>query len=151
MSTRILVCLCCTTLFFLTNLSVFAAEGAVQRRLYVATPGIRNYLEYGGHGLVVFDINQGHRFVKRIPTAGRDDAGKLLNVKGICASAVTRRIYVSTIKTMQALDLDTEKLLWERAYDNGCDRMALSPDEKCSTFPRWKGISGWWWMGRRGM
>ncbi len=139
MSTRILVCLLCTSLFFLTNLLVSAAEGAVQRRLYVATPGIRNYLEYGGHGLIVFDIDQGHRFVKRIPTAGRDDAGKPLNVKGICASAVTRRIYVSTIKTLQALDLDTEKLLWERAYDNGCDRMALSPDGKVLYVPSLEG------------
>ncbi len=139
MSTRILVCLLCASWFFLTNLSVSAAEGTVQRRLYVATPGIRNYLEYGGHGLVVFDIDQGHRFVKRIPTAGRDDAGKPLNVKGICASAVTRRIYVSTIKTLQALDLDTEKLIWERAYDNGCDRMALSPDGKVLYVPSLEG------------
>ena len=139
MTTRILVCLLCASWFFLTNLSVSAAEGTVQRRLYVATPGIRNYLEYGGHGLVVFDIDQGHRFVKRIPTAGRDDAGKPLNVKGICASAVTRRIYVSTIKTLQALDLDTEKLIWERAYDNGCDRMALSPDGKVLYVPSLEG------------
>lgn len=66
----------------------------------------------------ISDIDQGHRFVKRIPTAGRDNAGKPLNGKGICASAVTKRIYVSTIKTLQAIDLDTEKLIWERAYDN---------------------------------
>jgi hypothetical protein len=58
MSTRSLVCLWCTPLFFLTNLSVSATEGSVQRRLYVAIPGIRNDLEYGGHGLVVFDIDQ---------------------------------------------------------------------------------------------
>ena len=77
MSTRFLVCLLCASWFFLTNLSVSAAEGPVQRRLYVATPCIRNDLEYGGHGLVVFDIDQGHRFVKRIPSAGRDDAGKM--------------------------------------------------------------------------
>ena len=50
------------------------ATGAEERRLlYVAAPGIRDYLEYGGHGLLVFDIDDGHRFVKRIPTAGLDD------------------------------------------------------------------------------
>jgi hypothetical protein len=27
--------------------------------LYVATPGIRNYVEYGGMGILVFDIDQG--------------------------------------------------------------------------------------------
>ena len=36
--------------------------------LYVATPGIRDYLGYGGHGLLVFDIDDQHRFVRRIPT-----------------------------------------------------------------------------------
>ncbi len=40
----------------------------VSRRLYVAEPGIRNYLEYGGHGLLVYDIDHGHRLIKRIPT-----------------------------------------------------------------------------------
>src|SRR6476620_764013 len=34
---------------------------ASHRLLYVATPGIRNYLEYGGHGLLVFDMDDGHR------------------------------------------------------------------------------------------
>ena len=100
----------------------------VERRLYVAEPGIRDYLEYGGHGLLVFDIDHGHRFVKRIPTAGLDAKGKPLNVKGICASAATKRIYISTIKQLMCLDLVTEKLLWEKTYDQGCDRMAITPD-----------------------
>lgn len=98
------------------------------RFLYVATPGVRNYLEYGGHGLLVFDIDHGHKFVKRIPTGGLDAEGKPINVKGICASAATSRIYISTIKTLMCLDLLTEKLLWERAYEGGCDRMSISPD-----------------------
>src|SRR5258706_3557506 len=34
--------------------------------LYVATPGIRDYLEYGGHSLLVFYITHGERFLKRI-------------------------------------------------------------------------------------
>ncbi len=105
--------------------NVAAAE---RRLLYVATPGIRNYLDYGGHGLLVFDIEQGHRFLKRIPTGGVDPNGKPLNVKGICASAETGRVHISTIASLMCLDLLTEDLLWEREYDKGCDRMALSPD-----------------------
>ena len=103
-------------------------RGEVQRRLYVAEPGIRNYLEYGGHGLLVFDIDHGHRFIKRIPTAGLDDKGVPINVKGICASARTKKVYISTIKQLMCLDLVTEKLDWERTYPEGCDRMAISPD-----------------------
>ena len=98
------------------------------RRLYVACPGIRNYLEYGGHGLLAFDVSDNHRFLKRIPLGGVDESGKPINVKGICASAETRKLYVSTIKTLQCIDLVSEKLLWERSYDKGCDRMSISPD-----------------------
>lgn len=29
-----------------------------QRLLYVAAPGIRDYLEYGGHSMLVFDVDQ---------------------------------------------------------------------------------------------
>ena len=36
----------------------------VKHYLYVAVPGIRDYLGYGGHGILVFDIDNGHRFVK---------------------------------------------------------------------------------------
>ena len=109
--------------------NVKAADNSDSRRLlYVAVPGVRNYLEYGGHGLLVFDIDHQHRFVKRIPTAGKDETGKPLNVKGICASATTGRVYISTIKTVTCLDLVTDKVLWERAYEDGCDRMAIAPD-----------------------
>lgn len=106
-----------------------------RRLLYVAVPGIRNYLEYGGHGLLVFDIDHGHKFVKRIPTGGIGDDGKPINVKGVCASAATKRIYISTIKTLQCLDLVGEKLLWERAYEGGCDRMSITPDGNAIYLP----------------
>ncbi|HUF62159.1 MAG TPA: hypothetical protein VMN36_08805 [Verrucomicrobiales bacterium] len=100
----------------------------VKRFLYVAAPGIRNYLEFGGHGLLVFDIDADYRFVKRIPTAGMDGEGRPLNVKGVCASAATGRIYISTLTSLMCLDLESEKLLWEKSYEGGCDRMAISPD-----------------------
>ncbi len=35
------------------------------RYLFVAVPGIRDYMGYGGHGLLVFDMDHGHRFIKR--------------------------------------------------------------------------------------
>lgn len=111
------------------------ADENIQRLLYVAVPGIRNYLEYGGHGLLVFNLDQGHRFVKRIPTAGLNKDGKPLNVKGICASASTQRIYITTLQTLMCLDLQTEKILWERSYEEGCDRMAISPDGKLIYMP----------------
>lgn len=116
----------------------FAAESgqASERKLlYVAEPGIRDYLEYGGHGLLVYDIDHGHHLLKRIPTAGIGKSGKPLNVKGVCANAATHRIYITTTETLTALDLVTEKILWEKSYEGGCDRLALSPDGKVIYLP----------------
>jgi DNA-binding beta-propeller fold protein YncE len=105
------------------------------RFLYVAVPGIRNYLEYGGHGVLVFDIDHGHRFVKRIAARGLDENGRPLNVKGICASAATRRLYVSTLRYLTCFDLVTEAILWEKAFEGGCDRMAISPEGRFLYLP----------------
>jgi hypothetical protein len=116
-----------------------ARSGETDRRLYVAEPGIRNYLEYGGHGLLVYDIDRGHRFLRRIPTAGLDSQGAPINVKGICASARTKRLYITTIKQLMCLDLVSEKLLWERTYDSGCDRMAITPDGRLIFLPSFEG------------
>lgn len=112
------------------------ANAADERRLlYVAEPGIRNLLEYGGHGVLVFDIDNGHKFIKRIPTAGLNAKGEPDNVKGVCASAITRRFYVGTTMTVTCLDLVSEKILWEKPYEGGCDRMAISPDGKVIYLP----------------
>ncbi len=105
------------------------------RRLYVAAPGIRDYLEYGGHGLLVFDVDHGHKLVKRIATAGLNPAGKPDNVKGVCASGKTGRIYVGTTRTLTCLDLMSEAILWEKSYEGGADRMALSPDGRTIFLP----------------
>ncbi len=118
--------------------AAFAADSrkpADGRFLYVAVPGIRNYLEYGGHGVLVFDLDRGHTFVRRIPAAGRNAEGTPLNVKGVVASAATRRLYVSTLQFVTCFDLLTDRILWEKSYVGGCDRMALSPDGKVMYLP----------------
>jgi hypothetical protein len=120
-------------------LAAESAQSAERRLLYVAEPGIRNYLEYGGHGLLVFDIDHGHKFVKRIKTAGLNEKNEPLNVKGVCASVSLKRIYVSTTRTLTAVDLVTEKILWERSYPGGCDRMSISPDGKVIYLPSLEG------------
>jgi hypothetical protein len=110
--------------------------------LYVASPGIRNYVEYGGVGILVYDMANNHKFVKRIPTWPTGDApeGKPAeNVKGIAANAKTAKIYVSTPKRVAAFDLLTEKKVWEKEYEGGCDRMALSPDGRTMYVPSFEG------------
>lgn len=108
----------------------FALSAAAQTKhyLYVATPGIRDYLGFGGHGLLVFDMDDHHRFVKRIPTQGLHPNGKPSNVKGIAVSIPLNSIYISTLESLQRIDLSTEKIVWEKPFEGGCDRMAISPD-----------------------
>ena len=103
--------------------------------LYVATPGIRNYLEYGGHGLLVFDMDHDFRFIKRIPTGGLDENGHPSNVKGVAVSLFTHCIYISTIRSLICIDLLSEKKVWEKNYEGGCDRMSISPDGKIIYLP----------------
>jgi hypothetical protein len=103
--------------------------------LYVAVPGIRDDLKYGGHGLLVFDIDNGHQFVRRIPTAGLNGKGAVMNVKGICASAATSRVYISSLESLQCIDLLTEKPVWEKRYEGGADRMSITPDGKTIYLP----------------
>src|SRR5437773_6313415 len=51
--------------------SAGAQEGE-KRLLYVASPGIRNYLEWGGAGVLAYDIDRGHALVRRIPVSYMD-------------------------------------------------------------------------------
>lgn len=124
-----------------------------KRYLYVATPGIRNYLGYGGHGILVFDMDNNHRFVKRIKTQGmisdsllgrarksgymsaKGDAAIPSNVKGVAVSVPLNSIYVTTLESLQRIDLTSEKVIWEKFYPGGCDRMSISPDGKTMYLP----------------
>lgn len=103
--------------------------------LYVAVPGVRNYLEYGGHGILVYDTEDQHRLVRRIPTGGLKKDGTPSNVKGVGVSVATNCIYISTLEALQCLDLSSEKVLWEKNFEGGCDRMAMSPDGKLIYLP----------------
>src|SRR5258708_39000469 len=91
--------------------------------LYVASPGIRNYVEYGGVGILVYDIDAGYKFVKRIPTWEGPAGQEAENVKGVVANARTARIYVSTTKRIPAFDLLSAKKYWEKEFAGGCGRL----------------------------
>jgi hypothetical protein len=122
--------------------TVFRAAGAAaaeRHLLYIAEPGIRNYVSYGGVGVLVYDIGAGYKFVKRIPTWNVPAGQEPENVKGVAASARTGKIYVSTIKRLGCIDLLTEKMVWEKELEGGCDRMAISPDGKILYVPSLEG------------
>jgi DNA-binding beta-propeller fold protein YncE len=118
---------------------------ARQRYIYAALPGVGggNNMKYGGAGILVFDIDHGHKFVRRIPLQGTPDPpfvpnpngrggrGGQESIKGIAAHAASARLYVSTSRRVTAYDLLTDKLVWEQTYEGrGTDRVAVSPDGK---------------------
>ncbi len=115
-----------------------ASAKAVRHLLYVSEPGIRDDLQYGGAGILVFDIDHDHRFVRRIETPASRVA-KPENVKGICASAATGRLYLSTLSKLYCMDLKTDATLWEKSPPGGCDRMSITPDGKTLYVPSLEG------------
>ncbi|WP_254507826.1 hypothetical protein [Anatilimnocola floriformis] len=115
-------------------LLVAGEEPTPRRYLYVVTPGIRNYLEFGGAGILVFDIDDGHKFVRRIETPASAEPMPD-NIKGVCACAATKRLYFTTRSKLYCLDLETDKTLWETAPPNGTDRMSITPDGRLLYVP----------------
>lgn len=123
----------------LVSLPPVPAAPSESHRLYVASPGIRNELQYGGVGILVYDIDAGYKFIKRIHTWEVPSGQQAENVKGIAASASTGKLYVSTFKRVACFDLITEQKVWEKAYDAGADRLAISPDGKTLYVPSFEG------------
>lgn len=115
------------------------AQTARRRLLYVAQPGIRNYQQYGGVGVLVYDIDRDYAFVRRIPTWAVAEGAAADNVKGVAASAATGRLWVSTIKRLACIDLATDRMLWDVAPAGGCDRLTVSPDGRTLYVPSFEG------------
>ena len=119
---------------------LIAGGPAAERRfLYIVEPGIRNYVSYGGVGILVYDIDQGYKFVRRIPTWSVAAGEEPDNVKGVAASAKTGQIYVTTTKRLAAFDLATDKMVWDVAPEGGCDRPSVSPDGSILYVPSFEG------------
>jgi hypothetical protein len=114
------------------NPAPLLAQSSLHHYLYVATPGVRNYLEYGGHGLLVFDIDNNFKFIKRIPTNGLNDKGQPSNV--MIAVSLYTIAFMGTIQAMQCM-ISSRKKFFGKKYENGCDRMSISLDGKTIYLP----------------
>ena len=123
-------------LLLLWAVAAFAAD---QHLLYVANPGTRNYVEYGGVGISVFDSDNGYKFVRRIPTWSVPEGKEPENVKGMAASAATGRVFVTSLNHTIPIDAVSGKKIWDKVYEGGCDRLAISPDGKTLYIPQLEG------------
>jgi DNA-binding beta-propeller fold protein YncE len=137
---------CCVARILLICLSSVLAQGKERHLLYVAVPGVFNHhpdanynLRYGGTGIIVFDMDHGFKFVKRISTWKLQPGQTVEMIKGIAADAASRRLYVTTTVRIAAFDLTTDKIVWEKQYEGGFDRLAISPDGKTLYVPTFEG------------
>lgn len=111
-----------------------AAEPKTTRYLYVVCPGIRDLTEFGGAGILVFDIDAGHKFVRRIATDA-STVEKPRNIKGVVANAKTGKLHFTTPEKLFCVDLVSEKTEWGKELPDGCDRLAATPDGKTLYVP----------------
>ena len=153
------IILCFIILLVATDWVVAQSQSAARGRpprgekqlLYIPSSGTGGGGAANGAGILVFDVRNNFRFVKRIPTwdypawQGPDED----EVKGLEVSADTGLLYLATFTGLAAFDLITEKQVWQQTYDgNCCDRLSLSPDSKILYVPqvgpvRAEGTDGW--------
>ena len=117
---KIILALC----FALFALSSTSAE--VRRYLYCSTPDGAQREGKSGAGILVFDIDNGHKFVRRIEIPDMKEG-----VRGFTGCTATKRLYFGTTnRRMGCFDIESGKVIWNRTYDRGCDRSCITPDGK---------------------
>lgn len=108
------------------------------RYLYLSTPDAAQEEGRSGSGILIFDIDNGHKFVRRIDVPNFKEG-----LRGFAGSVKTHRVYYSTSnRRLGCFDLETEKIVWEKTYEAGCDRSSITQDGKKIYVP-----TGWWYSG----
>jgi DNA-binding beta-propeller fold protein YncE len=105
-------------------------RGAQKELIYVTLPGsLERSPDQNGNGIVVLDAKNNYNFVKRIPVFDYAASEIPEQIAGVTASPVTQMIYIAARGRLAAIDLRTDKKVWENAYDGQCcERPQVSPD-----------------------
>jgi DNA-binding beta-propeller fold protein YncE len=113
-------------------------QSPTKRYLYLSMPDGAQEEGRSGTGILVFDIDNGHKFVRRIDVPIFKEG-----LRGFTGNLKTRRVYYSTTnRRLGCFDLETEKVVWDQTYPAGCDRSAITLDGKKIYAP-----TGWWYKG----
>jgi len=109
------------------------------RYLYLSTPDaaqVEGSAE--GAGILIFDIDDRHKFVRRIDIPVFEEG-----LRGFAASLATHSAYFSTQNPqIGAFDLETDQITWEQTHTLGSDRSSITMDGKKVYVP-----TGWWISG----
>src|SRR5260370_4758287 len=126
---------------FLSITTLASGQSHTKRYLYMSTPDASQKNYVSGQGILVFDIDQGHKFVRRIDIPDFKEG-----LRGFTGSLKTHRAYFSTSNSrVGAFDLETEKVVWSKTYEAGADRSSITMDGKKIYVP-----TGYWSLGADG-
>lgn len=113
-------------------------QSPTKRYLYLSTPDGAQEEGRSGTGIMIFDIDNGHKFVRRINIPIFSEG-----LRGFAGNLKTGRVYFSTSnRRVGCFDLQKEKIVWEQTYAAGCDRSSITQDGKKIYVP-----TGWWYSG----
>jgi DNA-binding beta-propeller fold protein YncE len=123
---------------FLSIAAVAFSQSQTKRYLYMSTPDAAQKDYRSGQGILIFDIDDGHKFVRRIDIPAFKEG-----LRGFTGNLKTHTAYFSTSnRRVGAFDLETEKIVWNRFYEAGADRSSVTQDGKKVYVP-----TGYWYFG----
>ena len=126
------------TAAFLILASAAFGQSETRRDLYLSSPDGAQTEGRSGTGILIFDIDNGHKFVRRIDIPIFEEG-----IRGFTGALKARSVFYSTTnRRLGRFDLETEKIVWEKTYAAGCDRSSITPDGKKIYVP-----TGWWYAG----
>ena len=115
-----------------------AESNDVQRLLYLSMPDGAQKEGRSKAGILVFDIDNGHKFVRRIDMPIFEEG-----LRGFAGNLKNHSVYYSsTNHRLGRFDIESEEKVWESVFDAGCDRSSVTPDGKKIYVP-----TGWWYKG----
>jgi DNA-binding beta-propeller fold protein YncE len=121
--------------FLLSIATLASGQSPMKRYLYISTPDAAQSNYRSGQGILIFDIDQGHKFVRRIDIPAFREG-----LRGFTGNLKTHSAYFSTSNhRVGAFDLETEKIVWDKTYEAGADRSSITLDGKKVYVP-----TGYW-------
>ena len=123
---------------FLTLAALASAQSGTKRYLYLSMPDGAQKDAVPIPGILIFDIDNGHKLVRRI------------NIPAFLPKAFgfrrqpqdASRLFLFHQSSRRRLRLETEKIVWERPTTPAADRSAITMDGKKLYVP-----TGWWYLG----
>lgn len=125
----------CLVALVLSITTVSFGQSDLKRYIYMSMPDAAQKEGRSGSGILVFDIDAGHKLVKRIDVPALEKG-----TRGFTANKATRSAYFSMSGgRVGRFDLETEKVVWDKTFDRGADRSSITLDGKKLYVP-----TGYW-------